>query len=254
MPDLHPYFHDAKEAFLWFHKMADKIVEAGKEIKRSYQVVIEVPSEKVYQEYKEYIEQIPASLKQDVLVNILEDGHDRYWVVNVDFKIIDKLGQAREIACIQVDIGNAPRLGIKWLDDKNQAKHPVIIHSAIPGGIERYLYAAMDDFKVGLPLWLLPVHIRLVPVGKEYVEKCRELVERLKDLPLRIEIDDRDISVSSRLKRAYQDFVPHKAVIGQQEVDNGCKDFLKIVDNLAKQMKGKPFIAREWVAEVSRQA
>ncbi|WP_327044821.1 hypothetical protein OG320_24180 [Microbispora sp. NBC_01189] len=51
-----------------------------------------------------------------MLVNLLEDGNDRYWVVNVDYKAIDSLGQAREIGCIQVDIGNAPRLGIHYID------------------------------------------------------------------------------------------------------------------------------------------
>lgn len=166
MPDIHPYFKDTNEAFAWFPKLHERILEAGKAAKRVYQVVIEIPSEKVWQEYRSYIEQIPISLGSDVLVNIIEDGKDRYWVVNVDYKIIDKLGQAREIACIQIDIGNAPRLNIHYIDDKGQEKHPVIIHSAIPGGIERYLYIVFDNFEQGLPLWLNPVHIRLIRCPK----------------------------------------------------------------------------------------
>lgn len=253
MPDIHPYFKDAAEAFAWFPKLQAKIVEAGKEAKRDYQVVVEVPSEKVWREYKHYIEEIPVSLGSDVLVNILEDGQDRYWVVNVDYKIIDKLGQSREIGCIQVDIGNAPRLNIHYIDEAGARRHPVIIHSAIPGGIERYLYILFDNFEQGLPLWLNPVHIRLIPVGGEFVEKSQELVKALSDLPLRIEIDDRNISVSSKLKRAHQDFVPHKVVIGQQEVDDGYKELKKLAKRLAKAMEGKPFLEREGVAEISKQ-
>ena len=109
------------------------------------------------------------------------------------------------------------------------------------------------NFEQGLPLWLNPVHIRLIPVGSEFVEKCQALVKELSDLPLRIEIDDRSISVSSKLKRAHQDFMPHKIVIGQQEVDDNYKDLKKLAKNLAKEMAGKPFIRREWVAEISRQ-
>jgi threonyl-tRNA synthetase len=253
MPDIHPYFKDAAEAFAWFPKLQAKIMEAGKEAKREYQIVVEVPSEKVWQEYRHYIEEIPVSLGADVLVNIIEDGQDRYWVVNVDYKIVDKLGQAREIGCIQVDIGNAPRLNIHYIDEDGGAKHPVIIHSAIPGGIERFLYIMFDNFEQGLPLWLNPVQIRLIPVGGEFVEKCQELVKELSYLPLRIEVDDRNISVSSKLKRAHQDFVPHKVVIGQQEIDDNCKDLKKLAKSLAKEMAGKPFIRREWVAEISRQ-
>jgi threonyl-tRNA synthetase len=254
MPDIHPYFKDVAEAFAWFPKLQAKILKSGLEAKRDYQVVIEVPSEKIWNEYREYIEQIPKQLGADVLVNIIEDGKDRYWVVNVDYKIIDKLGQAREIACIQVDIGNAPRLNIHYIDENGKARHPAIIHSAIPGGIERYLYILFDKFEHGLPLWLNPIHIRLLPVGADFVKNCQQLVERYKDLPLRIEIDDRAASVSSRLKSAHEDYIPHKIVIGQKELDNNFSQLDLLVNNLASEMSGKPFIRREWPAEVSRQA
>jgi len=253
MPDIHPYFKDAQEAFEWFPKLQSKILKSVEDANRSYQVVIEVPSEQIWNEYRQYIEQIPIQLGADVLVYIIEDGKDRYWVVNVDYKIIDKLGQAREIACIQVDIGNASRLNIHYIDEDGKAKHPVIIHSAIPGGIERYLYILFDNFDQGLPAWINPVHIRLIPVGGEYIEPCIKLIEKYAHLPLRIEVDDRAISVSSRLKSAHADFVPHKIVIGQQEVDDQFKDLEKQIAQLVKDVEGKPFIRREWPCEVSKQ-
>lgn len=253
MPDIHPYFKDADEAFSWFPKLQAQILAAGKAANRNYQVIIEVPSEEVWQKYRSYIEHIPVSLGADVLVNVLEDGNDRYWVVNVDYKIIDKLGQAREIACIQVDIGNAPRLNIRYIDENGQAKHPVIIHSAIPGGIERYLYIVFDNFEQGLPLWLNPVHIRLLPVGAEFVEQCKQLIGQYGDLPLRIEVDDRSVSVSSKLKLAHNDYVPHKLVIGQQEVNDNFSELRVLADQVAKEVRGIPFIRREWPAEISKQ-
>jgi threonyl-tRNA synthetase len=212
-----------------------------------------VPSEEVWQTYRTYIEQIPVERGADVLVHILEDGIDRYWVVNVDYKIIDQLGQAREIGCIQVDIGNAPRLGIHYVDKDGHRKHPVIIHSAIPGGIERYLYLVFDQFEQhGLPLWLQPVHIRLLPVGADFVEPCVQLIQKYEDIPLRIEVDDRNISLPAKLKAAYEDFVPRKIVIGQKEAQDGYAEFERLVRELAQGMGNKPFIRREWPGEVSR--
>jgi threonyl-tRNA synthetase len=152
-----------------------------------------------------------------------------------------------------VDIGNAPRLGIHYVDESGKKKHPAIIHSAIPGGIERYLYAALDNFQQGIPLWLSPVQVRLIPVGAEYVAVCQKLVEQYAHLPLRIEIDDRASGVSSRLKSAFEDYVPHKLVIGQKEVENGFQEFKELLDELARELKDMPFIPREWPAEVSRQ-
>lgn len=253
MPDIHPYFKDIAQAFEWFPKLQAKILQSAKSANRQYQVVIEVPSEKVWNEYKHYIQQIPVWLNADVLVNILQDGKDRYWVVNVDYKIIDKLGQAREIACIQVDVGNAPRLNIHYINENGQSKHPVIIHSAIPGGIERYLYVLFDNFEQGLPLWLSPSQIRLIPVGREYVEQCQQLIGKYANLPLRIEVDDRNISVSSKLKSAHEDYVPYKLVIGQKEVDSDFSELKELIKKLAKNVKDLPYIPREWPAEVSKQ-
>lgn len=253
MPDIHPYFKDVAEAFEWFPKLQSQILKSGADANHNYQVVIEVPSEKIWNEYRVYIEQISVQLGADVLVNIIEDDKDRYWVVNVDYKIIDKLGQAREIACIQVDISNASRLNIHYIDEEGKVKYPVIIHAAIPGGIERYLYILFDNFEQGLPLWLNPVHIRLIPVGSEFVETCKKLIKKYAYLPLRIEVDDRDLSISSRLKSSYEDYVAHRVVIGQQEVDDQFKELDKLAAKLAKEAGGKPFIRREWPAELSRQ-
>ena len=253
MPDLHPYFRDVAQAFEWLPKLQRKIVESGKAAGRDYRVIVEVPSQQNWDDYREFIEEIPVSCGHDVLVNIIEDGKDRYWVVNVDYKIIDALGQAREIACIQIDIGNAPRLGIKYVDEQGRVQYPAIIHSAIPGGIERYLYLALDDLSNGLPLWLNPVQIRLLPVGDKYIAACHKLLEELSHLPLRIEIDDRNDSVAQKLKNASNDLVAHKVVIGQQEVDDDLRAVKALAKKLGGEMQGMPYIPREWPAELSRQ-
>jgi len=80
-----------------------------------------------------------------------------------------------------------------------------------------------------------------------------QLAERYKDLPLRIEIDDRAVSVSSRLKSAHEDYVPHKIVIGQKELDDNFSQLDILVNDLAAEMSGKPFIRREWPIELSGQ-
>ena len=105
----------------------------------------------------------------------------------------------------------------------------------------------------GLPLWLQPVHIRLLPVGNAFVDACKELVKKYERSPLRIEIDDRSISLSSKLKAAHKDLIPYKVAIGQKEINSNYAEFNKFIEELAKQVEGKPFIQREWPMEVGRQ-
>ncbi len=253
MPDIHPYFRDVAQAFKWFPKLQEQILASGRELNRDYEVCIEVSSPEYWEQYRDEIAKVAASLGRDVLAGIINDGADRYWIINVDYKIMDALGQSREIACIQIDVGNAPRLGIQYVDEQGDSRHPVIIHSAIPGGIERYLYAALDRFPDGLPLWLYPVHIRLVPVSDKYVDLCRQLGAKLAGQPVRLEIDDRNDSVGKKVRQAREDLVPYAIVIGEQEALGGSVKLDQAVREIASSGSNKPFIPREWPELLSQQ-
>lgn len=255
MPDVHPYFRDVAEAFAWYPKIQRQIIEAAEAISCQYQIVIEVSSEINWGKYQSELIKIAVDLQQDILIAVDEDIKDRYWIINADYKIIDQFGQSREIACIQIDVGNAQRLGINYMDQNGQKKNPAIIHSAVPGGIERYIYMALDNFPKSFPLWLFPIQLRLIPVSQNHVAFCEKLVDQLKGLSIRIDIDDRAESVGKKIKMCHQDLVPMLAVIGDKEVGiNDAKIILEQqLGEILKSGEGKPFVAQGFPALVSLQ-
>ncbi|MDD3102306.1 MAG: His/Gly/Thr/Pro-type tRNA ligase C-terminal domain-containing protein [Patescibacteria group bacterium] len=256
MPDIHPYFKDVEEAFEWYPKIEKKLLESSQEVNVNYQVVIEVSSDKNWEKYKDRILEIANRLDRNVLVAILRDDKDRYFIVNVDYKIIDKFGQSREICCIQIDVENAKRLDISFIDAERNKINPIIIHAAIPGGIERYIYMLFDDFKKRFPLWLYPAQIRLIPVNDNFVSFCEKLIEKYKDLPVRVEIDDRHESVSKKIKYAHQDIIPFPVVIGEKEKNspNDIESLHSAIDKILVSSKDKPFIPMEYPRLISFQA
>ncbi len=116
MPDLHPYFRDVEEAFAWYPQIEKQLVLAAQAANRQYHVVVEVSSMAYWLQYQKAISEIAARLGQNILVSVHEDNQPKYWIINVDYKIIDQLNQAREIGCIQIDVNNAERLKIKYID------------------------------------------------------------------------------------------------------------------------------------------
>ncbi len=250
MPDLHPYFKDIDEAFKWYPAIERQIMKGMKEINREVYISAEVSSVENYEKYRSELCDIARNAGKDIIVQIREDNKEFYWVLNVDYKIIDKLGQSREIACIQIDIGNAPRLGISYRDG-NENKHPVIIHAAVPGGIERFLYAIFDNFKDSMPLWLSPVQLRLLPVNDSFVAKCEEIVSEYRH-QLRIDIDDRSESVGKKIREAHQDLIPHFLVIGDREAENDS-DMKSSIVRILESVEGKPFIPLNFPSRKSRQ-
>jgi threonyl-tRNA synthetase len=255
MPDLHPYFRNVDEAFEWYPAIQRQLVDAARSVNRSYQVAIEVASPQAWQRYQSHLAQIAGQLDQDILVVVNDDDLDRYWIINADYKVIDKLSQSREICCIQIDEGNASRLGIHYVDQNGQKKPPIIIHAAVPGGIERFIYLMLDDFPDSFPLWLYPAQLRLLPVNQGHHPLCQRLLEELKPYPVRAEIDDRPESVGKKVKLCHQDLVPFSAVIGDKEAASGnLHDILGAqIQEIVAGSQGKPFLPLSYSPLVSLQ-
>lgn len=253
MPDLHPYFKDVPEAFLWYPKIQEQLLEAAKGVNRHFHIVAEVASPANWEQYQKEIVGMANKSGQEMLVIVDDDGKDRYWIINVDYKIVDQFQQSREIACIQIDVGNAERLGIGYVDKDGKRNNPAIIHSAVPGGIERFIYMLVDNFEKSFPIWLYPSQIRLIPVSEKHVEFCLRLSQKYYSLPVRIEIDDRNVSVGSKIKKAHEDLIPYSLVVGDREVAGGESDLEKIVKKVVSDSKGKPFLSLSYPNLVSFQ-
>jgi threonyl-tRNA synthetase len=241
MPDIHPYFKNLDDAWEWYPKI-EKQIEAGFDLaKREYVNVAKVGSEKSWEICKKNLCSIARNGKKEMLIEIKMDKEDRYWIVDIDYSFIDAFGQVREIGCIQIDIGNAKRLGIKYHKDDGGLENPVIIHCAIPGGIERYIYMLIDNMQ-NFPIYFRPIQLRLIPVSQKYNDYALKIAESFPQI--RIDIDDRSEGVSQKIKQAHADLVPNHLVIGEKEVAEGeipqsAKD---AISNIQEQIKGLPSI------------
>ncbi len=255
MPDLHPYFRSVEQAFEWVPAIQKQLLAAASAVNRAYQVSIEVASQKAWSLYRSRLAQMARDLGQDVLCVVNEDAKERYWILNADYKIVDRLGQSREICCIQIDVGNAARLGIQYADQDGQKKPAVIIHAAVPGGIERFIYMMLDGFPGSFPLWMYPVQLRLLPVNPGHLELCQRLVAELRAYPIRAEIDDRPESVGKKVKLCHQDLIPFSAVIGDKEAAlGGLHDILgPQIAQIVSASQGKPFLPLDFPNLVSLQ-
>lgn len=237
MPDLHPYFKNIPEAFLWYSKIQEQLMGVAKEAKRHFHIVAEVASPSDWECYQKEIISIAKDSGQEVLIIVDNDDKDRYWIINVDYKIVDQFQQSREIACIQIDVGNAKRLGIEYVEKDGRKINPVIIHSAVPGGIERYIYMLIDNFQDSFPIWLNPVQVRLIPVNDKHVAFCQKQIREYSSLPIRLDIDDRNVGVSAKIKKAHEDLIPFPVVVGEKEVNGGCLELKNVLKEVVENVQ-----------------
>ncbi|BDC17127.1 threonyl-tRNA synthetase editing domain-containing protein [Acidianus sp. HS-5] len=69
-----------------------------------------------------------------------------------------------------------------------------------------------------LPLWFSPVHVRLLPVKKEFLEKAEEFANQLLSKGIRVEIDNKDDGLGNKIRRSGMDWIPYVAIVGEREI------------------------------------
>lgn len=221
MPDLHIFVKNEEEAKKWVLKVHRKIMEEMKKLNRNYELLINVVNPKQYERYKDFIVEIARDIGKPVLVAIYPPGIDYYWTINIEYHILDRLNRPREIGTVQIDIGNAKRFGITYVNEKGEKCHPVIIHTAIIGSLERYIYTLFDTAlsmkKPMLPVWVSPVQIRVIPVSLDVKEYAEEVAKLLEKEEFRVDIDDTDRSLSRKILDAEREWIPYIVVVGKRE-------------------------------------
>ena len=228
MPDLHIFTKDLNNAMEVALKLHEIIFREIRRLGRDYVSLYNV-TKQFYDEHRDYLVELARREGKPILVRVMPE-QKYYWVLNVEFHIVDELRRPREIATFQFDVGNAQRFGIKYMGENGEVKYPVIIHTAILGSVERYIYALLDtaaitESKGGvprLPTWVAPIQVRVIPIGKDHLQYANDIASKLEDGMIRVDIDDRfDETLAKRIRDAETFWVPYIIVIGDREVKTG---------------------------------
>ena len=224
MPDLHIYLKSVAEAIQIGDKIHRKIYEEIRKLNREY-VSLYNTTRSFFESNKDSFMELVKVEKKPILLNFVPEGV-YYWVLNVEYNIIDDLDRPREIGTFQIDVGNAKRFGIAYADEKGEKQFPVIIHTAVIGGLERYLFTLLDSAvrlerqnkKPMLPVWISPAQVRIIPIAKQFVKQATELSETLEKEGIRVDLDDREDTMQSKVRDAELSWIPYVVIYGEKEI------------------------------------
>ncbi|MDR0309639.1 MAG: threonine--tRNA ligase [Candidatus Methanoplasma sp.] len=262
MPDFHIMCSSIPEAHEYFTLLDGKIYSEIENIGRDYDMLVNFSSRKAFEDNKEMVQALCVEHGRDALIHIYPEGINYYWTVNIEYHMLDQMKRPREIGTVQIDVGNAERFGITYADEKGEKQYPIILHCAVIGSIERYMYAMLDTAvqieKGGspgyLPTWISPEQVRLMPMSEDYVPAAKRIAADLRSKNIRVSLDDTDATVGKKVRRAKQDWCSFSAVIGDNEVQSGrLKVYVRsenkdvdmapedLVSRIRKETEGYPF-------------
>ncbi len=141
----------------------------------------------------------------------------------MDFMATDALNRKTQLATVQLDYAQPKRFDLVYIDDSGTEKQPVMVHCALLGSTERFLSVYIEHTAGKFPVWLAPEQIRLITVNQEdeTVAFAENIVNKAKDLGLRVYLDNDNESVGKKIRSAEVMKVPYSIVIGEKEIGSG---------------------------------
>ncbi|HLC65869.1 MAG TPA: threonine--tRNA ligase [Candidatus Nanoarchaeia archaeon] len=158
------------------------------------------------------------ALKKKKLGYKIKPGEGAFYGPKIDFHIKDALGRSWQLATIQLDFNLPERFGLEYEDKDGGRKTPIMIHRALLGSIERFMAILIEHYAGRLPLWLSPVHVRLLTVANRFDDYAEELKKELENFDIRAELDNRPESIPKKVREAQLMQVPVIVTIGEKEV------------------------------------
>lgn len=151
----------------------------------------------------------------------LNSGDGAFYGPKIDFHILDSLRRSWQCGTIQLDFSMPERFELEYTDADGQKKRPVMIHRALLGSMERFIGILLEHYGGFLPLWLSPVQIRVLPISAKFVDYGRSVVDKLSDIGIRAELDDRAEKIGYKIREAEIQKIPYMAIVGEREKDAG---------------------------------
>ena len=265
MPDCHAMCRDldqAKNEFLKRFELSFSVInELGISTKADLEMAIRF-TEDFYNENKDFVNELVSRFGRAVMVEMWKERFF-YFTLKWEFNFVDNLNKASALSTDQIDVENASRYQIVFIDEDGSKKNPIILHNSPTGAVERVIYALLENAakvsrmggKPSLPLWLMHTQIRIIPVAEQHVEFCTRIARDFANKRIRADLDDREESVAKKIREAESEWIQYILVIGDKEVqgqslvvrdrNEGKQIQMKLDDIIARvsnQVSDKPYI------------
>ncbi|MGH8507067.1 MAG: threonine--tRNA ligase, partial [Stenotrophobium sp.] len=146
-------------------------------------------------------------------------GEGAFYGPKVEYHLKDCIGRAWQVGTMQVDFMMPERLGAEYVDENSQRQHPVMLHRAIVGSMERFIGILIEHHAGALPLWLAPVQAVVAPIVSDADAYAQEVCDVLKDAGLRVNTDLRNEKINYKIREHSVQKVPVIVVVGRKEAE-----------------------------------
>lgn len=145
-------------------------------------------------------------------------GEASFYGPKIDFIIRDAIGRKWQLGTVQVDYVMPERFDLTYTGSDNEKHRPVIIHRAPFGSMERFTSILIEHFAGDFPVWLSPLQVKILPISESQNNYAQYCAKRLKEIGVRVEVDDRNEQIKLKIRDAETSKIPYMLVVGNNEM------------------------------------
>jgi len=160
---------------------------------------------------------LESALKRHEMDYVISPGEGTFYGPKIDLHMTDVLGRSWQMGTIQLDYQMPMQFGLTYMGADNREHHPVVIHRALLGSLERFIGILIEQYGGAFPFWLAPVQVRIIPVGEDHRIAAGEIAKALREAGFRVDVDERDETVGKRIREGELEKIPKVIVYGDRE-------------------------------------
>lgn len=147
----------------------------------------------------------------------INEGDGAFYGPKIDIHIKDAIKRSHQCATVQLDFQLPEKFDLTYVNEDNEKVHPVVIHRAVFGSIDRFLGILIEHFGGAFPLWLAPKQVQLIGVSSVHKAYVDQVASALRQEGIRVAIDDRNEKLGRKIRDAQMQKHPYILVLGDEE-------------------------------------
>ena len=149
-------------------------------------------------------------------------GEGAFYGPKIEYHLKDAIGRTWQLGTMQVDFMMPGRLGAEYVDEHSARQHPVMLHRAIVGSMERFIGILIEHHAGAFPAWLAPRQAVVMNITDAQADHVAAVQKELADQGFRVVSDVRNEKIGYKIREHTMQRIPYLLVVGDREKETGA--------------------------------
>lgn len=165
---------------------------------------------------------VMESLRRSGVDFVISPGDGAFYGPKIEYTLRDAIGRQWQCGTMQVDFNTAERLGGEYVTESSGRAHPVMLHRAIVGSLERFIGMLIEHHSGAMPAWLAPVQVAVLNISEGQADYAAQVAKTLQNQGLRVQLDLHNEKITYKIRKHSLQKLPYILVVGDKEKEAGA--------------------------------